>query len=124
MGRTACTEPQCLHKGALYLTLPKNLDQLWGSHTFLFIRYWGGYPFNAANACGPRIKNESSYTNPTTTTTTTSMKTTGIISRHVTLRYVWITHNDRSVSLKIGYKFEFYVNMVRRGKHTGVLISP
>jgi hypothetical protein len=23
MGRTACTEPQCLYKGALYLTLPK-----------------------------------------------------------------------------------------------------
>ena len=22
MGRTACTEPQCLYKGALYLTLP------------------------------------------------------------------------------------------------------
>jgi len=24
MGRTACTEPQCLYKGALYLYLPCN----------------------------------------------------------------------------------------------------
>jgi len=27
MGRTACTEPQCLYKGALYLYLILNPDQ-------------------------------------------------------------------------------------------------
>jgi len=26
MGRTACTEPQCLHKGALYLYFDMNSD--------------------------------------------------------------------------------------------------
>ena len=27
MGRTACTEPQCLYKGALYLYLYMNIDR-------------------------------------------------------------------------------------------------
>ena len=28
MGRTACTQPQCLYKGALYLLLQKILDKV------------------------------------------------------------------------------------------------
>ena len=38
MGRTACTEPQCLYKGALYLTFLCALHFLRQAHSFLRIK--------------------------------------------------------------------------------------
>ena len=39
MGRTACTEPQCLYKGALYLYLYLYLQMIWIPYTFNQFRY-------------------------------------------------------------------------------------
>jgi hypothetical protein len=55
MGRTACTEPQCLYKGALYLFLlldAKRRDLLWGLPSRLFGWHWGSFPgCKAAGSC-------------------------------------------------------------------------
>jgi hypothetical protein len=43
MGRTACTEPQCLYKGALYLYLTVELN--------LFFPLWAVLPLQSVSAC-------------------------------------------------------------------------
>ena len=41
MGRTACTEPQCLYKGALYLTV----------ELYLYSPLWAVRPVQSLSAC-------------------------------------------------------------------------
>jgi len=40
MGRTACTEPQCLHKGAIFLT-GNQMDR--ATRHFLFVNTWNAH---------------------------------------------------------------------------------
>jgi len=46
MGRTACTEPQCLYKGALYLYL-----WLWKSRAIPLLPLWAVRPVHSLSAC-------------------------------------------------------------------------